>query len=293
MKLINQSAELLIQPQGLEGMYKQIENAARVCYKSEDKSTGDSKSFVDKLIKMKHFSMLEHGTIYLHLKKSNMEFPNRVYNLAIKYRKNPYSRTKIDLNSDNAYITTNYRVIKEHGWEDDLQYLCEPTDNHVKRYTFRLTTSIGIVRELLRHRVFSFANESTRYCNYSKDKFDNELTFILPSLYDGTCKEFRELASLAAMGCEIKKESEHYANLAVGLMFAESIYITLTDKYKVSPQQAREVLPLCTKSELIMTGFEDDWNNFLDVRLKGTTGKPHPDMIELAKLIEDEIKKTK
>ena len=58
-----------------------------------------------------------------------------------------------------------------------------------------------------------------------------------------------------------------------------------------SPQQAREVLPLCTKSELIMTGFEDDWNNFLDIRLKGTTGRPHPDMVELAQMIQDELNK--
>ena len=290
MKLIKQKAELLIQPKGLNGLEKQIEIAARTCYKSENNSTGDSKSFVDKLIKMKHFSMLEHGTVYLYT-----ALPNGIKNPLYKYAINPYSKviTQYDCVDDEiyTYVSSNYRVLIENNWEDDLKYICEPTAFHRKRYTFRLTTSISIVRELLRHRVFSFANESTRYCNYSKDKFDNELTFILPSLYDGTCKEFRELASLAAMGCQIKKESEHYANLAAGLMFAESVYITLTDKYKVSPQFAREVLPLCTKSELIMTGFEDDWNNFLDVRLRGTTGKPHPDMIELAQMIQDELNK--
>lgn len=289
MKLINQSVEHIPQEEGLEGIYKQIENAARLCYKSENNSTGDSKSFVDKLIKMKHFSVLEHGTVYL---KTPVDHSNGDYiDFEMKYTLNPYS--KLIYESGIVYVTTNYRVLIENNWLDDLKYLCKPTEFHSKRLTFKLTTSISIVRELLRHRVFSFANESTRYCNYSKDKFDNELTFILPRLYDGTCKEFRELASLAAMGCEIKKESEHYANLAVGLMFAESVYITLTDKYKVSPQFAREILPLCTKSELIMTGFEDDWSNFLDIRLRGTTGKPHPDMIELAQLIKDAIKYNK
>jgi len=269
MKLIEQKAELLIQPECLEGMYKQIEIASRTCYKSENNSTGDSKSFVDKLIKMKHFSMLEQGTVYLHLKKSNMELPNKVHNLAIKYRNNPYSRIKIDLTSDNAYITTNYRVIKEHGWEKDLQYLCKPTEHHVKRYTFRLITSIGIVRELLRHRVFSFANESTRYCNYSKDRFNKEITFINNS---------------------DKQAFSHTYLLMEAMGNAEKSYFKMIEK-GLSPQQAREVLPLCTKSELIMTGFEDDWERFLDVRLKGTTGKPHPDMIILAQMIQDELDK--
>lgn len=282
MKLIPQTVELLKQ----EDWKKQIELAARTCYKSEDKiADGTAEKMVDMLIKRKHYAMLEHGTVYLHCHSVSL-VTLKMYN---KYYFNPYSRAKISADKNDVYVTTNYRVIKEHGWEDDLKYLCEPTDNHVKRYTFRLTTSIGIVRELLRHRVFSFANESTRYCNYSKDKFDNELTFILPSLYDGTCKEFRELASLAAMGCEIKKESEHYANLAAGLMLAESVYITLTDEYKVSPQFAREVLPLCTKSELIMTGFEDDWDRFLELRLDGVTGKPHPDMLQLASMIKSSL----
>ena len=284
MKLIPQTVELLKQ----EDWKKQIEIAARTCYKSEDKiADGTADKMLERLINSKHYAMLEHGTIYLHY---HHNYKNSVMRFFDKYHNNPYSRAKINYEGTDAYITTNYRVLVENGWLKDLElYRCEPTDNHVKRYTLRIVTSIGIVRELLRHRVFSFANESTRYCNYSKDKFDNELTFILPSLYNGTCKEFRELASLAAMGCQIKKESEHYANLAAGLMFAESVYITLTDKYKVSPQFAREVLPLCTKSELIMTGFEDDWDRFLELRLEGVTGKPHPDMLQLASMIKSSL----
>ena len=297
MKLIPQTVELLQQ----EDWKKQIELAARTCYKSEDKiAEGTADKMLEKLINSKHYSMLEHGTIYLHLKKSNMEFPNRVYNLAIKYRKNPYSRTKIDLNSDNAYITTNYRVIKEHGWEDDLQYLCEPTDNHVKRYTFRLITSISIVRELLRHRVFSFANESTRYCNYSKDTFDNEITCIIPHWLKINNEVHIDTPTFIDKTYGMKNiiqagitEPEDI-DFVSSLLIAEQVYLSmLVGDMRIgrSPQQAREVLPLCTKSELIMTGFEDDWNNFLDVRLKGTTGKPHPDMVELAQMIQDELNK--
>lgn len=161
MRLINPEVHYLPQGEGLEGIFKQIENAARVCYKSEDKSTGDSKSFVDKLIKMKHFSMLEHGTVYLYV-----ALPNGIKNPLYKYAINPYSKviTQYDYIDDeiHTYVSSNYRVLIENNWLDDLKYLCEPTYNHVKRYTTRIVTSIGIVRELLRHRVFSFANESTR-----------------------------------------------------------------------------------------------------------------------------------
>lgn len=262
MKLINQKAELLIQPKGLNGLEKQIEIAARTCYKSEDKITEDSaKDMLGKLVNSKHYSMLEHGTVYLKFDQ------NKVSDTKVaKYYLNPYSRAKFRDESGMAYITTNYRVLYEHGWTKDLQYWCEPTDNHAKRYTFRLTTSISIVRELLRHRVFSFANESTRFINYNKK---GEFYFIKPYWYD-------------ECGADLQDRFNYICVAAVA-----AYNFTLHHKYP--PQAAREILPLCTKSELIMTGFEDDWKDFLDKRLKGTTGRPHPDMVELAQLIEDEL----
>lgn len=262
MRLINPEVHYLPQGEGLEGIYKQIENAARVCYKSEDKSTGDSKSFVDKLIKMKHFSMLEHGTVYLYV-----ALPNGIKNPLYKYAINPYSKvtTQYDYIDDkiHTYVSSNYRVLIENNWLDDLKYLCEPTYNHVKRYTTRIVTSIGIVRELLRHRVFSFANESTRYCNYSKDKFNNEITYVIPYwMYNN-------------------EDSYESTLLINSLREAERRYFDLL-KAGRSPQQAREVLPLSTKSEIVMTGFESDWKHFFDLRLFGVTGKPHPDMEKVA-----------
>ena len=260
MKLIPQTVELLKQ----EDWKKQIELAARTCYKSEDKiAEGTAEVMLDRLINSKHYAMLEHGTIYLHCHSISM-ITLKMYN---KYYFNPYSRAKISTDKNDVYITTNYRVIKEHGWKDDLKYLCEPTDNHVKRYTFRLTTSIGIVRELLRHRVFSFANESTRYCNYSKNKFGNEITFI----NNATNQVFSHTYALFDL---YQKIEETYLNLI---------------KKGVSPQLARDVLPLSTKSELIMTGFEDDWDRFLELRLDGVTGKPHPDMLQLASMIKSSL----
>ena len=145
MKLIEPSVELIEQESSLEGIYKQIEKAGRICYKSEDKITENSaKKFVDMLIKNGHRAMLEHGTVYL-------KFPDNIdyINLSIKYNSNPYSIIKWDkfIGKDaGAHVTTNYRVLVENNWLDDLQYLCEPTEYHEKRYTLKFITSIGTTK---------------------------------------------------------------------------------------------------------------------------------------------------
>ena len=173
MKLINQSAEIWEQPEGEIGIYKQIERAARLCYKSEDKTTEDSyQRFINMLNTNGHQSPLEHGTIYLQY-----EVVKGGCNPLSKYYNDKYSKVNCNANqlSVRLFVTTNYRVIKEHGWEEDLKYLCEPTEYHEKRISVHITTSIGISRELNRHRCHSICEESTRYCNYSKDKFGNGL----------------------------------------------------------------------------------------------------------------------
>lgn len=156
MKFIKPKVEYLPQGEGIDGLYKQIERCARTCYKSEDKITEDSaKSFVERMIKSGHTAMLEHGTVYLMF---TMDYEKM--KTVNKYIRNPYSRHTTDYKF--YYITTNFRVLVENGWLDDLKYICKPTEYHKKRYTFKFTTDIGTARELTRHRVFSFAQESTR-----------------------------------------------------------------------------------------------------------------------------------
>ena len=155
MKLIKPSFEILEQGPGIHGIYKQIELAGRTCYKSLDRITEDSaKDFVNRMIKSRHYAMLEHGTVYLKVP----------FSLSInKYSENPYSKSKVYDMDPICYITTNYRHIVENNWLDDLKYLCEPTEYHEKRVTVRFTTDRGVSHEFVRHRVFSFAQESTRY----------------------------------------------------------------------------------------------------------------------------------
>lgn len=303
MKLIKPSYSIIEQECGLNGIYKQIELAGRTCYKSEDKITEDSaKGFVDRMIKSGHGAMLEHGTVYLH-----MEFDSKeaYFNdeLALKYHNEPHTKAfrVRDVQTEpngkqHAYITTNLRVLVENEWLDDLKYLCEPTKYHMKRYTVKFTTDQGILREFSRHRVFSFAVESTRYCNYSKDKFGNELTFIIPEW----CPEITEESVTGWDPCTMydKFFLQHLQN-------AEDTYFALLKqwdervpdkRYKTgfrnnpwTPQQARNVLPLATKCEIVMTGFASDWKHFFNLRYFGTTGAPHPQAYELAKPLYEEF----
>lgn len=211
---------------------------------------------------------------------------------------------KVETDNKYAYVTLNYRHIIENHWLDDLKYLCEPTEYHEKRITVKFTMDRIGSQSFCRHRVFSFAQESTRYCNYSKDKFDNEITFIIPSWVD-TSKFYRH--SIIIKGSEGELISEYYyhltgkeephfkpweitpeSNFKVSLEVSEQLYLALINQ-GWKPEQARQVLPNALKTELVMTGFVSDWKHFFDLRAIGTTGKPHPDAEVLAKPLMDEF----
>ena len=178
---------------------------------------------------------------------------------------------KVHKNKEYAYITMNYRHIVENGWLDDLKYLCSPTKFHEKRYTMRFTCSRAIAQELTRHRVFSFLMESQRYINYSKERHGGEITFIIPSWLP---QKERHIDTSNGFG--VLAGEELYAFLGK----AERHYFYLLDS-GLQPQQARDVLPNATKTELIMTGFASDYRHLFDLRLFEKTGKVHPDMKDL------------
>ena len=283
MKLIKQSFEILDQQCGLEGIYKQIEIAGRTCYKSEDKITEDSaKEFVDRMIKSGHGAMLEHGTIYLAIPMTT--YAPEAVNI---YRHNSYSK----VNECNKFIftdkygdkvaawcvTTNLRVLVENDCLEDLEFLCEPTEYHERRVTVKFTTDQGILREFTRHRVFSFAVESTRYCNYTKDKFSNEITFIQPNwISDKDIENYH-----MDFGYFTDQDTNHITavnRFMSALKNAEYFYMELI-KLGWKPQQARNILPLATKCDMVMTGFVSDWKHFFALR---DAASAHPQAQELA-----------
>lgn len=125
--------------------------------------------------------------------------------------------------------------------------------------SFRILTDRGITHEIVRHRIASFCQESTRYCNYANDKFENEISVIEPPAMN---ESVRNAWLAACQSCE----AQYFKMLEAG----------------ASPQIARSVLPTCLKSEIIMTCNFREWRHFLKLRLaKGA----HPQIIQIAKII--------
>jgi thymidylate synthase (FAD) len=137
---------------------------------------------------------------------------------------------------------------------------------------------------------------STRYCNFSKDKFDNQVSFCKPSWLNLNTGKYELILNpdKAWDHCIAGDGYLRYtSNIAEDVSFleeclkAEIKYKNLISIFKYSAQQAREILPLCTATEAVYTGFAEDWKHFLRLRYLGTTGAPHPNMKELATKIYD------
>lgn len=284
MKIVNSTSEILTQKYDELGIYEQIELAGRTSYKSLGKIQYDdnmrsttAKDFVDMLIKNNHGAALEHGTVYLNIPVDS--------NIADKYVRNKYSVTKL-VNTDYGYnwlaITTNYRVLVENNWLDDMMFLCEPTEYHEKRITVRFVLSRAIANEFVRHRVFSFLQESTRYCNYTLDRFNNEVSFVsstvvpintgIYTIEDGKIYGDGFIYNLS------NSEPTEEALLVKSYLDTESKYMTLIS-LGVKPEVARDVLPLALKTELVMTGTISQWEEFFKLRCDKHA---HPDAQKLA-----------
>jgi thymidylate synthase (FAD) len=190
MKVVKPSFEILT-PMDSESIYKQIELAARTCYKSEDKITNESASkMVKALLNRKHLAMLEHAHV-------------------------------------------------------SVKFICDR----------------GVSHEIVRHRVASYAQESTRYCNYNLGKFDGEITVIEPFFF--------------------KEGTPEYYVWYQSCIQAQNAYNSLI-KMGRSPQEARSVLPNSLKTEIVVTLNLREWIHFFNLRVIGTTGAPHPQMREAA-----------
>ena len=301
MKLINPNVELWKQGDELSEIWNHIARCMRVCYQSEKKKMDESEEDFVKRIALKghtykeiakdrklqeqlHLSVLEHGTIYL---KTSKNYPNFEF-LINKYIHNKYSEVIFEYKS--AYITTNMRVLVENDWTDDLKYICKPTDFHEKRYTFCLYTNIGGIRDTNRHRVQSISEESTRYCAYSKDKFDNQLQIAkLPYISD---EEYKK--------AEFHQEDLFINNIIHGhdtsnwnavdwymwyIQMGQYVYNNLS-RLGWSAEKCSNVLTFSTKTQSVHTAFKSNWGHYCDLRSNQVSGKVRPEV----KLIADKIK---
>lgn len=294
MKLINSSAEILydINP------YKHIEKIGRICYKSENLITEDScYKFVDRLVRAKHFAILEHARIEFIIEdfeQYNINLEDIIHIPALHFKSLGMSPNTVNLNISMSHLYNPkwskypdvfhlFQILKnvvESEFKPDIDYIRPSNIKFIQETSYEIQASHltmkfivdrGISHELVRHRCAA-AQSSTRYCDYSKDKFGSEITFVKPSEYDSWTGQVKTMFD----------ES---------MQQAENTYLWLVTKGKLTPEIARSWLPHALMTEVVLTMDVDQWNHFFDLRLYGTTGKPHPDMEDVckkAKILFDE-----
>ena len=150
------------------------------------------------------------------------------------------------------------------------------------------TVDRGISHELVRHRLASFTQESTRYCNYSQDKFGNEITVIEPVFFKHISKKVKEYVAYIPLFDSPSEELRYY-DWYDGCAYAERAYFRML-KHGCTPEEARTVLPTSLKTEVVVTANLREWRHILNLRAAGTTGRPHPQMLEVMVPLLSEVK---
>lgn len=218
---------------------------------------------------------------------------NLIYSFYLRYSivfKEPYERIKHfidagwygDVSEDFFFLNIemkDFEYLDNQTLKHLLQNYPENLSEHLT-WTIKFICDRGVSHELVRHRPASFAQESTRYCNYSKDKFGNEITVIKPVFFD----RFPDTADNVAY------DESCYSEWLLLCERAEKAYFTLLER-GATPEQARSILPNSLKTEIFITATEKEWQHIFNLRAVGTTGKPHPQMQEIMKPCFEEMKK--
>lgn len=274
MKIVENQVTQYIQEPGVDGMYKAVRDAAAICYQTDTgKMKLSPKEFVDNvLLKNGHTRPLEFGTVYLNVPRAVMEVRN--------YR-NPYSKFPERNSSETYLVTTNLRVLAQgdyktdeeafrngydKNWFGDLEYWCEPTEYHYRRRTFNIICSRGASDDMRTHITLSSMCESTRFCNYSKNKYGGELTFIRPYWINNEAVEAynRYVSGTIAdpfVAVEIPKQWKKEMRFLASMKSDEYEYMAMA-REELQPQQLKRIYPLGAKVELRLCGFDDAWMNF-------------------------------
>ena len=156
-----------------------------------------------------------------------------------------------------------------------------------------VTTNRGVTHEIVRHRLASYCQESTRYCNYSKDRLGNQITFIRPVWCDESIIgewDWDKWKKLEYDMAHNHKPENYELNWLHNCLSTESDYMHLISS-GYTPQQARNVLNNSVAARIMITMNIREWRHFFKLRAIGTTGKPHPEMQQIATLIMNEFKK--
>lgn len=289
MKLIRQDFNIVNQKGfSIKDIKKHIEYCARVSYKSQDRITDDSyEKFVNMLEKRDHARPLEFGTVHL---KMHISYLRKLRDILCINKMWNNGWIKYHYMGELAYVTTNYRyylnIIKVYP---GIQESFDTQDDKLypRRYTVYFITSRGVMDEFRTHVGLSHLAESTRYCNYDKDRFNNEITCVIPHY----CPDLIGGNSYNLYTCKFELTqteglSEKSAKWIESMCQAEQDYMDLLND-GCTAQEARDVLPLGVKSELISCGFEDAWSNFFYRRCANDA---HPMAREIAIPLQEEFK---
>ena len=254
MKIVQPSVTIIQETNPL----KRIELAARVCYKSEGKITEDSAlPLIKRLIARGHMTPLEHARVALDTRNV---LPR---SLEASLRPEPYGfRDRVghpEGDMDTVYASVRDLLAVGYGLEDVVKL-----PNAPDYMTAHLICDRGIANELITHRVLSKAQESTRYCKYATD-----VSYVYPVPFP----PFKGKPSPE----EVKREVVWRSACTM----AERHYAQLIS-FGASPQEARNVLPLSLKTELIVTTTYDNWAGILALRLHKDA---HPQMVYLMELL--------
>ena len=205
------------------------------------------------------------------------------------------------------YFTNNFHTKKENFKDSILFWMTEPTEDHEKRYTVRFTYHLAVARDINRHRVQSIGEESTRYCNYSKEKFGKELNIIEPIWFTDVEKEiihnendhmsFQEMCALISKGTDTDfpamKQVDYWLFANMACEYAYMMNTTQFGEKNWTAQKGSLLLPLDTKTCSVHTAFASDWCDFFNLRALGTTGAPRPSAKEVAwPLMEEFLSKS-
>ncbi len=260
-----------------------IEEAGRVCYKSEDKITENSHIiFLKSLEARNHLSVFEHSWSYRFYPRTLIDYYPYLYFLEV---------------NNGVLVAGNQRAFKEWSYKAKDTYV-QLENNEIQKIiyenkrwdllaaTVKIVADRGVSHELVRHRLASYSQESTRYNNYSKDKFGKHLTFIIPSWCRIPSGEYQIDYSDGDRPKLINSEVSFLDYTIAEITWfwncvrCEKDYLELI-ALGWTPQQARVVLNHSLKTEIVITANLQEWKHIFDLRALGTTGNPHPQMIEI------------
>ena len=319
MKILESTASIMPQEPGLIGAYKQIEKVGRACWASERYITEHSyQTFVEGLMEREHNAPLEHGTIYLvYMVGSPIYDMSYMTNISDvnKFKNNPYSKVvekrydvAAEAKNDNwifefvanfgpstvYYITTNLRVIIENFNKDNRQRILDhivnvPYKEHEIRVTVHFTCQRAISAEFNRHRKDSIMERSSRYCNFSKDKFGNEIGIVKPDWVINDTPNLDFMGYIKILNNHDNSEWSKFDYWIFANLACEWSYMNLIE-LGAKPEEARDILPMDLQTELYHTAFISDWIHFFKLRAWNSKGnKPHPEARKLARQVFDKF----